>query len=229
MNIKNTLTLLIFFIFLLSCKSRRTDAYKSKKIDNFFTKWERKSNLISDAKITGLEYDIKKLSEAVLCEDKSDYYNRARKEFPNLRYRILQGSIDISVFDYLGNFDSFEFFMLFAIKNYVIDNRAKCHNNKMTSLIVLNKKYKNKVFGKLKYGFGSFSEGKNKDNARAILENHHSSKNYGVSYGINEICINKSADTAVVKSSSVYSHYTDLYIKTNGKWEFKKNLSYIIE
>lgn len=212
----------IFLILLASCSSS-----KEANTDKFFDKWEKESeNLINKTSLKGFEDDINQITSLELCEN-SNHENF--KNFPKLKYSIVQENINISLVENLKGFvtkRSFE--TKFIYEDSIYKNHLKCNNNHLKSL-VLTEVYKKQINGKLKYGFGSLANKKNSENARALLESHHTSNYYTLPYKIERINFNKRIDSSFVESASTYHGYGKLYVKENNSWKLVKEIYHLVE
>jgi hypothetical protein len=222
MKILNKIINLVLLISIISCSS-----FKEIKTEKLYNKWEQSTKTISRIKTTNkLEIDIQTLVNFQLCKYDKEYINHLKTEFPNLKYRIVQDKIKVTMLDKLTT-ESYFFPKEIIFKDSLFINRTNCDNGLTT--LILTEKYKNKVLGKLKYGFGSSSESKNKKNARAILESHHSSEYYRIPFKINEILFNKSIDSAIVITSSTYHENGEQFIRKEGKWVLDKEIYHSVE
>ena len=210
-------------MFIASCNS-----YKEFQAERLYKKWEVESKAISEQKSTGLESEIQKLIDNQLCNNNDDeYFVYQKKKFPKLKYRILQNKVKVTLVENLTN-ESYFHPEKVIFKDSIFQNKINCGKTNLTPLILTNK-YKTKILGKLRYGFGSSQEEKNKENARAILESHHSVEYYNLPFRIDEILINKSVDSAIVKTSSTYHEVGEIFINKKGKWILAKELYHSVE
>jgi hypothetical protein len=224
------LNILFIILLFISCRTS-----KEIKTDNFFEKWDKASKKYSEKKSTSeLENALSEIVANELCKNDDGNY----KNFPKLKYFITQDKIKVSMSEnfkakialYSGKVDNYSILLdeKFKFVDSIFYNRINCNNNFLKPLI-LTSEYKKKALGKLKYGFGSFSYGKNEDNARVLLDCHHSSKYFTIPYKIENITFNESIDSAMVSTSSIYDGYGKLYIKENESWKFKKELWHLAE
>jgi hypothetical protein len=212
--------LIILFFLLISCK-----ASKEVNTDKFFEKWEKDSKNISEINsISKLENSIKEIVQNELCQNFEIYVKR----FPKLKYFITQEKIKISMSENLPVNTISLLQEKFVFVDSLFYNRINCNNNFLKPLILTDEN-KKKVLGKLKYGFGSSSDGINEDNARVLLDSHHSSKYFTLPYKIENITFNKSIDSAIVSTVSIYDDYGKLYIKENESWKFKSEIWHLVE
>jgi hypothetical protein len=221
---------ILLVLMTISCKTSR-----ERKTNIFFEKWEQDSqNYLKQKSTSKLENALSDILSNELCENQDDSYNN----FPKLKYFIIQEKIKVSMSE---NFKakiamhfikSTDLSILMDEKFKFVDslfyNRINC-NNKSLIPLVLTSEYRKKALGKLKYGFGSFSYGKNKDNARVLLDCHHSSKYFTMPYKIGIITFNASIDSAIVETSSIYDGYGKLYTKENLSWRLNKELYHLVE
>ena len=203
-----------------SCKS-----HKNKSAEKFFNAWEIETTKIVNQKVKNkLEKDIGKISELAFCQKKIK-----NKRYPNLKYKIINKNIKISLVEDLDSPEFQELNSKFSLKtpryiykDSIFINRTKCNDSSL-KLLILTDYYKKEINGKLKFGFGSFNEGKKLENARAILESEYS-RNYKIPEELNKITFNKNRDSAVVGISVVFGYRIKRYIKVNNTWQFDKTL-----
>lgn len=206
--------------FLISCK-----ASKEINTDKFFEKWERNSEKISENKSNSkLENAIREIIQNELCGNDEIY----AKRFSKLKYFITQEKIKVSMSENLPLNTISLLKEKFVFVDSLFYNRINCKNDFLKPLI-LTQEYKKKALGKLKYGFGSSSYGKNEDNARVLLDSHYSSKYFTLPYKIENVTFNKSIDSAIVSAVSTYHSYGKLYIKENESWKFRNELWHLVE
>jgi len=212
--------IIILCFLLISCK-----ASKETNTDKFFEKWEQDSKKNSEITSTSeLENSIKEIVQNELCTNGEIYVKR----FPKLKYFITQEKIKVSISENLPINTISLLKEKFVFVDSLFYNQISCNDNFLKPLILTND-YKKKALGKLKYGFGSSSYGKNEENARVLLDCHHSSKYFTLPYKIENITFNKSVDSAIVSTSSIYHTYGKLYIKENESWKFKNEIWHLVE
>lgn len=221
----------LIFLFLISCSvSKETNA------DNFFSKWEQDSEIIFNKRISkGLEIDVNQIATLELCENskKDSYIN-----YPNLKYSIVQENIKVSLserltqtlnqLDFNKQKQLSDFDEKIIFNDSIFNYKLNCNSNSLKPLILTNE-YKKKINGKLKYGLGSLIRGKNQENARAILEAHHTSNFFTLKYKINGIKFNQKKDSALVQTTNIYDSYGKLYVKENNTWKFVKEIYHLVE
>lgn len=207
-------------LVLYSCKS-----YKSKKVDEFFSIWEIDTkNIVKQDSLNQIEIDISKISELIFCLEKK-HDNR----YPNLNYKIVNKDVKVSLVEDLDSPDFKTFSAPYSLKTptYIFKdslffNRPNCHESSL-KLLILTNHYKKKINGKLKFGFGSFNQGKRLENARAILAREYSKK-YKIPKELSKITFNKNRDSAVVGISVIFGYRLKRFIKVNNNWQFDKTL-----
>jgi hypothetical protein len=231
---KNKIILLPFFIFLLiSCNTT-----KEIKTDAYFNKWQNETIKILKKKTSNkIENALKEIGSFEFCGYyKNESNKNVYKPFPKLKYFLMQEKINVTVIErlkgsiLLAGIEKNTTKPTFDIvsKDSLYENLSICNETHLQPLIV-TKPYQKKMLGKLKYGFGSVQSGENKDNAKAILESHHSSTSYKIPYNINMITFNKAIDSAVVETSSTYNSYLILYTKKSDSWQTRKEISHLVE
>jgi len=226
-NARTLLTILIFSIFFFSCR-----VYKEKKIEKFYKKWEEDTAIINSQKLnTPIEKAVQDIIEIELCKNQAKKLQHLKKDFPKLKYQVLQDRVKVI---YAKHFKKEEYGTGYyheknIFKDSLFQVTTKCNHNDF-KLLILKDKYKRKVSGRLKYGFGSYGKKRSKASARTILENHHTSPNYHeLSLKINYLIFNKALDSMMTYMASVYNEWKNLYVKKNGKWVFVKELVHISE
>lgn len=219
------LNILFIILLLISCK-----ASKEIKTDKFFEKWEQDSKKFSERKpASELEKALSEIVSIELCKNDQGYYN----DFPKLKYFVVQEKIKVSMSEnfraemalHSGKYDNFDILVdeKFKFVDSIFYNRINCNNNYLKPLIFTSE-YRKKALGKLRYGFGSSSFGRNKDNARVLLDSRYEKKYYGTPYRIENVRFNESIDSAMVSTASKFDGYGKLYIKENESWKFKKEI-----
>ncbi len=210
-----------------SCKT-----IKEKRIEKFYSEWEAETEVISSQESnTAIEKAIRDIIEIEFCNNQAKKSQYLKTEFPKLKYQILQKNVKVI---YAENLKKSDFSPAYhhqksIFKDSLFQIKAKCHHNDLKFLI-LKDKYKRKVFGRLKYGFGSLNKKRSLSNARVILESHHTNLNYySLPLKVNYLVFNKSLDSMVTHMASIYEEWNNLYIKENEKWVFVKELRRISE
>lgn len=222
---------LSIIVLSFSCTSSREIS-----LNRFFSKWEHDSEILFNKRISKeLEIDINQIATLELCENsKEDSY----VNYPKLKYSILQENIKVSLserliqtlnqldFNNQKKLSDFEEKIIFS--DSIFNYKINCSSNSLKPLILTNE-YKKKINGKLKNGLGSLASGKNNENARAILEAHHTSNYHTLKYKINAIKLNQRIDSALIETSTIYDSYGKLYVKENNTWKLNKEVYHLVE
>jgi hypothetical protein len=216
----NNLIILCITFFFYSCQ-----VYKEKITDSFFLKWEIESNKRLNKKLKSpLEKEVLELSTLINCKDLFQ-----GERFPNLKYNIINENIKVSIVEDLDcpEFKKFppKFSLktpVYIFKDSVFKNGGSCSKTNQ-QLLILTDFYKDKVYGKLKYGFGSRNEGKKLKTARAILE-RYSGNFYKIPEKTVNMIFNKSIDTVIVDIARTYGMNKKRFIKIDNKWVFDEIL-----
>ncbi|WP_452222101.1 hypothetical protein [Lacinutrix salivirga] len=217
---KTVFKIIPIVLFLCSCKS-----YKNKKADAFFNAWEVETeNIVKQETENQLEKDIAEISKLVFCLE-----TKQNIRYTNLKYKIVNKEIKVSLVEDLDSPDFKTFPAPYSLKTpkYIFKdsiflNRPNC-NEASLKLLILTDYYRKKINGKLKFGFGSFNQGKRLENARAILEREYSKK-YKIPKELSKITFNKNRDSAVVGISVIFGYRLKRFIKVNNNWQFDKTL-----
>lgn len=222
---------LVIIILLVSCT-----ASKEASADKFFKKWEQDSEIIlgnSTPKLLGIA--VNKIASIELCENNN---NESYAKFPKLKYSIIQENINVSLFKNLSQtLNQFDLNKQ-KLPSYLFDKviyedsiskfNLNCNSSNLKPLI-LTDEYKKKINGKLIYGLGSLASGKNQENARAILESHHTSNNFTLKFKVTGIKFNQKMDSAFVETSTIYDSYGKLYVRENDDWKYIKEIYHLVE
>ena len=224
MGFKKLIILNLLFSFC-SCKS-----YYERTTSDFFAGWEKESSeMIIEEPENPLEKSILEISSLVNCHKLIENENR-----PKLKYKIINKDIKVSL---VMDLDCPEFkkfpapFSLktpkYIFKDSLFFNRTSCSQSEQ-KILILTDYYKKKVYGRLKYGFGSSNRGKKLKTARAILESH--GKNYyRIPEETSKMTFNKTQDSVVIDISKTYSLTRKRFVKLNNKWVFDKILLEFVE
>ncbi len=221
-----TITTLLILTLLLSCAG-----YREKRTDRLFEQWRleveaiRKTTVITDE-------STRQLIDLELCSTDQTQVDLVKRDFPKLAYEIFQEFVEIHTVsvmpEYKGDLFDYDFNPKYKGDTVTYRYLPACPQGALLPLVEL-KKYRKQTSGELKYGFGSISEGRNRGNARAVLESHHSVVNYVIPKRIEKIIRSEDEKAALVFISTTYRFMVKRYLKTAGVWEFDEVLYSTIE
>lgn len=210
---------LIVFSQIFSCAS-----YKESRTDKYFQNWKSKVINMHNYAINknGI---VQNLIDLELCINDTEA-NTLKKHFPKLEFFIVQEKVLTYTLTILPKY-GIELFIPEESSHFklnskrIIKNIPLCTQSGLFPLVAFNK-YKRKTTGKLKYGFGVLSEGKNINTAKALLDSHHSVIDYNIPKRISKILLNDSQNTALVYTSTTYESSIKRYRRNDSGWEFDK-------
>ncbi len=185
----------------------------------------RKTTVITDE-------STRQLIDLELCSTDQTQVDLVKRDFPKLAYEIFQEFVEIHTVsvlpEYKGDLFDYDFNPEYTGDTATYQYIPACPQGALLPLMEL-KKYRKQTAGKLKYGFGSISEGRNTGNARAILESHYSVVNYVIPKRIEKVIMSENEKAALLYVSTTYRYLVKRYLKTAGVWEFDEILYYTIE
>lgn len=210
--------LVVVFTFLfMSCNS-----IKEHNSALFFKDWRNDSKLFL-SKIESKTKLQQELREIINIELSTYNFPNYKKDFPRLEYMIFPENIRVSMYKYERNRgldvsnEEGQIFVDSLFKNNIGFDKLKA--------LILTEKYESQLpKEKLPYGFGSYYEGVNKQNAKVILERPPLNKDehYTLPIRIPYVEFNQSLDTVHLFIYNLRQGTEKRYIKLNKKWKLDK-------